>query len=196
MVKKIIHAIAQGEYVFVVIFTVALILLRALKFIPAETVAINFWQFVSTMITVLPAMFIMVGLFDVWVPKEKVARHVGAGSGLKGIAAVVLLASLQGGPLYGAFPVAYILWKKGASPRNIFIYLGSFATIKISMLTFEMGFLGVKFSLVRTAFTLPVYIVIGFIMEKYFGKDFRMYSQGENQNNKVNSISDSINTPQ
>jgi hypothetical protein len=54
---------------------------------------------------------------------------------------VILLAMLQAGPLYGAFPVAYLLWKKGASIKNIFIYLGAFSTLKILMLTFEIGFL-------------------------------------------------------
>lgn len=78
-----------------------------------------------------------------------------------------MLAKLQAGPLYGAFPFAYILWKKGCSIRNVFIYLGAFSTIKIPMITFEIGFLGLKFSLLRTLITLPVFIIIGYIMEWY-----------------------------
>jgi len=82
---------------------------------------------------------------------------------------------LQAGPLYGAFPVAYMLWKKGASIKNIFIYLGAFATIKVPMLTFEIGFLGLKFSLLRTLFTLPVFIVIASLMELYLkNKQFKV----------------------
>ncbi|MCU0462741.1 MAG: hypothetical protein MUF36_12150, partial [Bacteroidales bacterium] len=53
------------------------------------------------------------------------------------------------------------------SIRNIFIYLGAFATIKIPMITFEIGFLGLKFSLLRTIITLPVFILIGYLMEWY-----------------------------
>jgi len=60
-----------------------------------------------------------------------------------------------------------MLWKKGASIKNIFIYLGAFSTLKIPMLTFEIGFLGLKFSLLRTLVTLPVFILIGKIMEIY-----------------------------
>jgi uncharacterized membrane protein YraQ (UPF0718 family) len=80
---------------------------------------------------------------------------------------VILLATLQAGPLYGAFPVAHLLWKKGISIRNVFIYLGAFSTLKIPMLTFEMTFLGVRFSLLRTLITIPVFIAIGIIMERY-----------------------------
>jgi uncharacterized membrane protein YraQ (UPF0718 family) len=74
----------------------------------------------------------------------------------------------QAVPLYGAFPVAYLLHKKGASIRNIFIYIRAFCTIKIPMLAFEIGFLGLKFSILRTVFSLPVIILIALIMERYF----------------------------
>ncbi|MBU0951589.1 MAG: hypothetical protein KKH91_01995 [Elusimicrobia bacterium] len=60
-----------------------------------------------------------------------------------------------------------LLWKKGCSIKNIFIYIGAFSTIKIPMLTFEIGFLGLKFSLLRTLFTLPVFILIAGLMELY-----------------------------
>jgi uncharacterized membrane protein YraQ (UPF0718 family) len=112
-------------------------------------------------------MFILIGLFDVWVPKEKVEKHIGKESGIKGVLWVMLLAMLQAGPLYSAFPVAYLLWRKGCSIRNVFIYLGAFSTLKIPMLTFEIGFLGLKFSLLRTIITLPVFILLAQIMEVY-----------------------------
>jgi len=103
-------------------------------------------------------------LFDVWVPREKIARHVGPGSGSWGIFWVILLAMLQAGPLYASFPVAALLWKKGCSVRNVFVYLGAFTTLKIPMLAFEIGFLGLKFSLLRALFSLPVFIGIGYLL--------------------------------
>lgn len=126
----------------------------------------QFYSFFREMILFLPIMFILIGLGDVWVNREKVEKHIGKDSGLKGIILVIFLSMAQAGPLYGAFPVTYLLWKKGASIRNIFIYIGAFCTIKIPMLTFEIGFLGWKFSLLRTLFSLPVIIIIGVVMEK------------------------------
>lgn len=125
----------------------------------------NFWNFLIEMISVIPLMFILIGLFDVWFPKEMVQKHIGKDSGFLGIFWVILLAMLQAGPLYGAFPVALMLWKKGSSIKNIFIYLGAFSTLKIPMLAFEIGFLGLKFSLLRSIISLPVFIVIGYLME-------------------------------
>jgi uncharacterized membrane protein YraQ (UPF0718 family) len=135
----------------------------------------HFFSFFTEMILFLPVMFILIGLGDVWISKEKVVKHIGKNSGIKGIIYVILLSMSQAGPLYGAFPVTYLLWKKGASIRNIFIYLGAFCTIKIPMLTFEIGFLGWKFSLLRTLISIPVIILIAIIMEKYLkNKNFKV----------------------
>lgn len=125
----------------------------------------NFWSFFSELFTLLPFMFILLGLFDVWVPREKVEKHVGKGSGFKGSLLISLLAFMQAGPLYAAFPVAFTLWKKGCSRFNIFLYLGAFSTMKIPMLMFEIGFLGLKFSLLRILLTLPAIVAIAFLME-------------------------------
>ena len=128
----------------------------------------HFFSFFKEMILFLPIMFIFIGLGDVWISKEKVSKHIGKNSGIKGIIYVILLSMAQAGPLYGAFPVTYLLWKKGASIRNIYIYIGAFCTIKIPMITFEIGFLGWKFSLLRTLLSIPIIILIAVIMEKYF----------------------------
>jgi uncharacterized membrane protein YraQ (UPF0718 family) len=136
----------------------------------------NFWSFTGEMLAFLPLMFIMIGLFDVWFPREKIEKHIGHESGIKGTFWVILLATFQAGPLYGAFPVAYLLRKKGASIRNVFIYLGAFSALKIPMLTFEIGFLGLEFSILRTLFTLPVFITIAVILEKYLqDKNFEIH---------------------
>jgi len=138
----------------------------------------NFWAFFKEMVIILPTISILIGFIDVWIPKERVQRHIGKTSGVKGILLVMLLAFIQAGPLYVAFPMACLLWKKGCSPVNVFIYLSAFTTAKIPMLTFEISFLGIEFSLLRVLITLPVFILIGIIMGKYF----------ENNKCKINDV--------
>jgi len=101
-------------------------------------------------------------------------KHIDSESGVKGIFLVILLAMLQAGPLYGAFPVAHILYKKGASIRNIFVYLGAFSSMKLPMLGIEIGYLGIKFTVLRTLISLPLFICIGFVMEKVVGSNFKV----------------------
>lgn len=126
------------------------------------------------MALILPPMFVLVGLFEVWVPRELVERHVGQRAGAAAIPWMVLLATLQAGPLYAAFPVAVSLWRKGCTPRNVFIYLGAFSALKVPMLTFEVTFLGWEFSVARTFFTLPVFILIGILMERILPQAFEL----------------------
>jgi uncharacterized membrane protein YraQ (UPF0718 family) len=166
--KKYITRIAESEYLIIALFGIVLLISRLLHLPFATAISNNFWMFFVEMATFLPLMFILIGLTDVWFPREKVEKHIGNESGIKGTIWVILLAMLQAGPLYAAFPVAHILWKKGSSIRNIFIYLGAFATMKVPMLTFEIGFLGLKFSLLRTFFTLPVFIIIAVLLDAYF----------------------------
>jgi len=155
------------NYVWVTAFVILTILSFIIGFNPGKAVFANFTGSFIEMITFMPFLFIIVGLLDVWIPKEKIQKHVGQDSGIKGIVLVVLLAMLQAGPLYGAFPVAYLLYKKGTSIRNIFIYLGAFSTMKIPMLGIEIGYLGVQFTLARTIVALPLFIGIGYLMEWY-----------------------------
>jgi uncharacterized membrane protein YraQ (UPF0718 family) len=162
------------NYTWVILFVLFSVSSYLMGFKPGLSIYSNFTEFFIEMISFVPFLFIIIGLFDVWVPKEILEKHVGKESGIKGIFIVILLAMLQAGPLYGAFPVAYILCKKGASVRNIFIYLGAFSSMKLPMLGIEIGYLGIKFTVVRTLISLPLFILIGYLMEKIVGSDFKV----------------------
>jgi len=166
------------QYVWLACYLIATAVSFFLGFNPGKEVFSNFTKVFIEMITFIPFLFIIVGLFDVWFPKEKIEKHIGQESGIKGIFLVIILAMLQAGPLYGAFPVAYILYKKGASIKNLFIYLGAFSSLKIPMLGIEIGYLGINFTLVRTLVSLPLFIAVGYFMEWYL----------KNRNFKVNQI--------
>ena len=171
--KKIFRK--HRKYVWLASFLVLTVLSFLFGFQPGKAMYFNFVKFFIEMVAFVPFLFIIVGLFDAWFPKEKIERHIGRESGIKGIALVIFLAMLQAGPLYGAFPVAYVLYKKGASIKNIFIYLGAFSSLKIPMLGIEIGYLGIRFTIVRTLVSLPLFILIGYFMEWYLkNKNFRV----------------------
>jgi uncharacterized membrane protein YraQ (UPF0718 family) len=158
-----------------ILFIIFIILSYTLKIESGVRISKNFKDFFVEMFSFIPLMFILIGLFDVWVPKEKVQKHTGKDSGILGSLWIILLAMLQAGPLYGAFPVAYMLWKKGTSIRNIFIYISAFPTMKIPLLTFEISFLGLKFTLLRTIVSLPIFVLIAIILEFYLkNKNFEV----------------------
>lgn len=65
----------------------------------------TFLLFAREMAFILPAAFVVIGLFEVWVPREAVERHLGSGGRrLVQWFWMVLLASTTVGGLYVSFP--------------------------------------------------------------------------------------------
>ena len=123
------------------------------------------------MASVLPPIFILLGLLDVWVPRETMVRYMGEGSGLRGAALAFLLGSAAAGPLYAAFPVAVMLLKKGAKIRNVLLFIGAWATTKIPLLLFEAASLGARYMLLRFALDAVGITLIAFTLEKSLHKE-------------------------
>ena len=106
------------------------------------------------MLSFLPPIFVLLGLLDVWVEREKMIALTGKGSGLKGTLIALLLGSAAAGPLYAAFPVAAVMAKKGASRFNILVFLGAWSTTKLPLLSFEAASLGSSFMLLRLGMSI------------------------------------------
>ena len=134
---------------------------------PGKEISINFTSFSMEMLKILPCAFILIGLFEVWIKRETVAKHFGEGSGIKGYLWGVLLASTTVGGLYLAFPVAYSLYNKGAKLSVIFTYLGASAICRVPMIVFEASFLGITFSVIRLLVSIPLVIVTSILPGNY-----------------------------
>jgi len=115
------------------------------------------------MLKILPCAFILIGLFEVWIKKETIIRHLGENCGIKGYLWILLLAGFSVGGLYVAFPLAETLNKKGASLKIIFTYLGFVGVFRIPMTIFEISFLGLPFTIVRLMVTIPLFLLIGIV---------------------------------
>ena len=123
-----------------------------------------FFNVIFEMLKILPCAFILIGLFEVWIKKDKVIKHLGENCGIKGYLWILLLAGFSVGGLYVAFPLAETLNKKGASLKIIFTYLGFVGVFRIPMTIFEISFLGLPFTLVRLMVTIPLFLLIGIMM--------------------------------
>lgn len=125
------------------------------------------------MISIIPPIFILLGLLDVWVDRATMMKYTGKGAGLKGILIAFALGSAAAGPLYAAFPVAGVMLKKGSSLFNVFIFIGAWSTTKIPMLTFEAANLGLAFTLTRLALSIIGITIIGVLTEKLLNPEIQ-----------------------
>lgn len=124
------------------------------------------WDYILEMLSVVPPIFILMGLMDVWIPKELMMKYMGRGAGPKGGLFAFLLGSFSSGPLYAAFPIASMFIKKGVSLTNVFLFLGAWSTTKIPMMLFEATQLGIQFTVLRFILNTLGIIALAFIIEK------------------------------
>lgn len=119
------------------------------------------------MLLVVPPVFVILGLLDVWVPREAMVRYMGEESGILGAVLAFIIGSAAAGPLYGAFPIAAVFMKKGVGFRNILIFLGAWSTTKIPMFLYETAALGLRFSLARLAINIPGILIIAYLLNRF-----------------------------
>ncbi len=151
-------------------YFVFLIISFLLGFSAGEEIGGNFFSFSIEMLKVLPCAFILIGLFEVWVKKEKVERYLGRESGFIAYVWVILLAGTTVGGLYVAFPVAYSLYNKDAKLSVVFTYVGAAAICRIPMTIFEASFMGLRFSFIRLMVSIPLIVASSIWLGRYFEK--------------------------
>jgi len=166
------------DYWFFIIFMIFTGVGFMLDLKTAQGIFDNFYSFFLTMVKFVPAVFLLIGLFEVWVEKETIEKHLGENSGFISYIWVIILASTTVGGLYVAFPVAAALAKKGASPRIIFSYIGTAAICRIPMTLFEASYVGVSFTAIRWLVSIPLVIISSILMEKILeNKDLAKISE-------------------
>ncbi len=129
-----------------------------------RTAAILLGENVLMVLGILPPVFLLLGLFDVWISRERVAPLLGEGSGLRGIVLSLLLGASSAGPLYIAFPIAEVMIRKGTSLRNIFIFIGAWSTMRLPMVLFEISNLGFSFGLSRYGASITGVVLMAFAL--------------------------------
>jgi len=126
-----------------------------------------FFTFATSMVLILPPAFALIGLFEVWIDREAVEKAFGSASGFMGYLWSLLLAATTTGGAYVAFPVAHTLYRKGAAYHTLLIYVGASAILRIPMTIFEATFLGLKFTVIRYAVSLPLLLMSSVMLGEY-----------------------------
>ncbi len=136
------------------------------------------------MLFIIPPVFVLLGLLDVWVARESMVKYMGEGSGLKGVLLSLFIGSAAAGPLYAAFPVSAVFMKKGVSFSNVMIFIGAWSTTKIPMVLFEFEALGASFALTRLFVDIPGIIIIALLLTKLGSREEikKIYENAEKMN--------------
>ncbi len=172
----------KKKYFMIIFASAAYIVFIILSFVnnfkPGKDIGNNFLNYSLDLLKVLPAAFILIGLFEVWVDSDIIKKHLGEKSGFKGFIWAVLLGGTIVGPVFVAFPIAQSLHKKGARLSVIFTFIGAASACRIPMTVFEASYLGVKFTIIRYVVSIPLIIISSILLGNYLSK----------KNYKINSV--------
>lgn len=169
--KSLIVAIVLIVVLFVLdIFGVKLFGASEGSSMGVSAIKLSWFNFIS-MLKIVPPIFLLIGLLDVWVPKETMIKLMGDKSGIVGVLIAFFLGTLTAGPLIAAFPVAMLMLKKGARYSNVLFFIMIWASSKLPILFYQATTLGLKYTLVSNVTLIVVYLIGSIIIEKLLSKE-------------------------
>lgn len=127
----------------------------------------TFGELAATLVTV----FVLVGLFQVWVHDDFIIKHLGDSSGFKGLALGAGLGTVIHGPLIGVFPLLEVLLAKGARVGVVVAIVSTWA-IKLPMIPLELRLFGWEFTVLREGLLFVSAFIMAPLMELALGKDW------------------------
>jgi uncharacterized membrane protein YraQ (UPF0718 family) len=127
------------------------------------------WHTLRRTLPLLVVAFVIVGYVNVLSPQNLVQTWIGPGSGWRGL----LLAEgvgmlLPGGP-YVVFPLIATLYQVGAGLGPAVALVTSWATLALLSVTFELPFMGWRFTAVRWGLGLACPLLAGGVAQLIFG---------------------------
>jgi len=156
---------------FLVLSIIMLIVISFIDMKLTYTAFENTWGQLSVMLMIVPPIFILIGLFDVWIPRETIIKLMGEKSGVKGMALAFFLGAFSAGPTTAAFPIAMIMIKKGAKYSNVLFFLMVWSSLKLPIVFFQITTIGLKLSTIINVTMLIVFIIGAIVSEKLLSKD-------------------------
>jgi len=127
--------------------------------------------FLNMMVKVLPLLvfaFIVAGMVQVLLPRERLSKWVGVESGMRGILIGTVAGALTPGGPYVSLPVVAVLLRAGASVGTMVAFLTGWSLWAVNQLPMQIGILGWKFTLIRIASTFFFPPIAGLIAQTFF----------------------------
>ena len=144
------------------------IALRRGKPVLASGLEISLQTFKRTAVLLLLA-FSIVGFINVLSPQDLVRQLIGPDSGFEGLLIGVATGMLLPGGPYVVFPLIASLYEAGAGIGPTLTVITSWASLALLSVSFELPFLGWRFSALRLSIGLAIPLLVGIAGHLLFG---------------------------
>ncbi len=121
------------------------------------------WSTLKRTLPLLIVAFVIVGYVNALEPQALVRSWIGPGSGFRGVAIGTLAGMLLPGGPYVVFPLIGTLYASGAGMGPTLAMITSWASLALLSVSFELPFLGWRFTLIRLGLGFAVPLLVGSI---------------------------------
>lgn len=126
------------------------------------------WQTLKRTWLLLLVAFVIVGYVNVLSPQDLIQQWLGPESGWGGLLLAELIGVLLPGGPYVVFPLIGVLYIAGAGLGPAVTLITSWAMLALISVTFELPFMGWRFTAVRWGLGLPFPILAGALAQLLF----------------------------
>jgi uncharacterized membrane protein YraQ (UPF0718 family) len=127
------------------------------------------WQTLKRTALLLLLAFSIVGFINVLSPQDLVRQLIGPGSGVVGVLIGTAMGMLLPGGPYVIFPLIASIYQAGAGIGPILAVVTSWASLALLSVSFELPFLGWRFSVLRLTLGISVPLLVGIVGQLLFG---------------------------
>jgi len=127
------------------------------------------WETLKRTLPLLIVAFIIVGYVNALEPQALVQNWIGPGTGLRGVLVGTAAGMLLPGGPYVVFPLIAVLFQSGAGLGPTLAMITSWAALALLSVSFELPFLGWRFTVIRLGLGLSVPILVGLLGTLLFG---------------------------
>lgn len=127
------------------------------------------WETLKRTGPLLLVAFVIVGYINVLNPQALVQSSIGPNSGLRGLLLAEVLGTLMPGGPYVVFPLMAVIYQAGAGLGPTVTLITSWAALDLISVSFELPFMGWRFSAIRWGLGLAVPVLAGGVAQLLFG---------------------------
>jgi uncharacterized membrane protein YraQ (UPF0718 family) len=127
------------------------------------------WATLKRTLLLLVVAFVIVGYVETLAPQELVSQWIGPDSGWIGLIIGTLAGMLMPGGPYVIFPLIAAIYNSGAGLGPTLAMVTSWSSLALLSVSFELPFLGWRFTLVRLSIGLVVPPLVGLAGMLLFG---------------------------
>jgi uncharacterized membrane protein YraQ (UPF0718 family) len=122
------------------------------------------------LIPALVALYALIFFINLLLGPRKITRHLGKGSGLRGLLIATTAGIISTGPIYAWYPLLANLREKGMTDNLITIFLYNRAVI-IPLLPMTIYYFGLEFTITLTALMIAFSVLNGWLVGSIIGNE-------------------------